>query len=107
MLSKSGDCHGQSRIRDGRPELAVRAKSERASIVTLKPSRFDGRSLPRAFMKGSAMMLSRRHLLLIACGLLLGNLMAVGTARGTAKTRESVYPDLSGRWQLNPELSEN
>lgn len=38
---------------------------------------------------------------------LAAGVSATATAIGIAKERESLRPDLSGRWQLNRQLSEN
>ena len=44
---------------------------------------------------------------LVAHAALIVSLVAVGSTRVVAQERESRRPDLSGRWQLNRELSEN
>lgn len=44
---------------------------------------------------------------LIVCVVLVGSVVAVAGVRANRQEREPARVDLSGRWQLNPELSEN
>jgi hypothetical protein len=52
-------------------------------------------------------MLARRYSALVAFGVLVGSVMAADSARLLAQDRESPGPNLSGRWDLNRDLSEN
>lgn len=52
-------------------------------------------------------MLTREYSALVVYGVLIGSLIAPQSMRLFAQQRESLRPDLSGRWQLNRELSEN
>jgi len=47
------------------------------------------------------------HATFLVYAVLTGSLVATGSVRAIAQEREAVRPDLSGRWQLNRELSEN
>src|SRR3990170_1426143 len=44
---------------------------------------------------------------LIACVILVGGLVAIGGVHVSGQERETARADLSGRWQINRELSEN
>lgn len=44
---------------------------------------------------------------LAACVVLIGGLVAITSVRVSSQERETARADLSGRWQLNRELSEN
>jgi hypothetical protein len=52
-------------------------------------------------------MRSTNYPALITCVVLVGSVAGVADLRGNSQERESRPPDLSGRWQLNPALSEN
>jgi hypothetical protein len=43
----------------------------------------------------------------VVCALLLGSVMAAGCLRMVAQVPEPIHADISGRWDLNAELSEN
>lgn len=43
----------------------------------------------------------------IACIVLVGSLVGIASGRVNGQQSEPIRPDLSGRWQLNSELSEN
>lgn len=52
-------------------------------------------------------MLITKYSALVACAGLVGSLVGAANVRVITQERESLRPDLSGRWQLNRELSEN
>jgi hypothetical protein len=52
-------------------------------------------------------MRTRTRSLYVAYTVLVASLFVAGPAPVITQERESSYPDLSGRWQLNRELSEN
>jgi hypothetical protein len=52
-------------------------------------------------------MLITKYSALAACVALAGSLVGAAHVRAIAQERESLRPDLSGRWQLNQKLSEN
>lgn len=52
-------------------------------------------------------MRTRKHAAVIAYAALAGSLLVGGSVRAIAQQRESPRPDLSGRWTLNRDLSEN
>lgn len=52
-------------------------------------------------------MLLTKYSALVARAALVGSLLAAANVRAIAQERESLRSDLSGRWRLNQELSEN
>jgi hypothetical protein len=52
-------------------------------------------------------MFITKYSALVACVAFVGSLMGAANVRVIAQERESLHPDLSGRWRLNQELSEN
>jgi hypothetical protein len=52
-------------------------------------------------------VLNTKYSVLVACVALAASVVGAANVRVIAQERESVRPDLSGRWQLNQKLSEN
>src|SRR5262245_49510982 len=52
-------------------------------------------------------MRSTRHLVPMVYGLLLGSVIAAGSLGLVAQAPDAIHPDLSGRRDLNADLSEN
>jgi hypothetical protein len=52
-------------------------------------------------------MLITKYSALVACAALAGSLVGAANVRAIAQEGESLRSDLSGRWRLNQELSEN